>query len=120
VFVILYLRGLLPGAFALPAGWGDFAVGVSAPGIAWLLWNRPFPQRLFVALNVLGILDLVLAVSLGVFSSATPIGLLAGDVSTRLMGIFPLSLIPTFLVPLFVIFHLISLIQVGKQISLRS
>jgi hypothetical protein len=31
------------------------------------------------------------------------------------MGQFPLSLIPTFLVPLFLIFHLISLIRVGKE-----
>src|SRR5262245_55238596 len=27
VFVILYLQGVLPGVFALPAGWGDFAIG---------------------------------------------------------------------------------------------
>jgi hypothetical protein len=119
VFLILYLRRELPGTFALPAGLGDMAIGISAPVIGWL-WKRPFPQRLFVAWNVLGIFDLVLAVSLGVLSSATPIGLLAGDVTTQLMGTFPLSLIPTFFVPLFVIFHLISLIQVSKQVPFRS
>ena len=111
VFVILYFLGALPGVFALPAGWGDFAVGVTAPVVAWY-WKRPFPYRTFVVWNVLGILDLVTAMSLGVLASATPVGALAGDVTTRLMGQFPLSLIPTFFVPLLLIFHLIALIRV--------
>jgi hypothetical protein len=66
---------------------------------------------------VLGSLDLVLAVSLGVLASATPMGVLAGDVSTRLMGQFPLSLIPTFVVPLLLIFHLICFIHVRKGVA---
>src|SRR5262249_44043147 len=111
VFVVLYYLGELPGVFALPAGWGDFAIGITAPLVAWY-WRRPFPQRTFIAWNVLGIVDLVLAVSLGVLSSATPVGILAEDVSTGLMSRFPLSLIPTFFVPLFLILHLIALIRV--------
>ena len=113
VFVILYLQGALPGVFALPAGWGDFAIGITAPLVAWY-WKPPFPSRVFVAWSVLGILDLVLAVILGALASATPVGVLAGDVSTRLMGQFPLSLIPTFFVPLLLILHLISLAQVRR------
>ncbi len=111
VFVVLYFLGALPGVFALPAGLGDFAVGVTAPLVAWY-WKRPFPYRTFIVWNVLGSLDLVTAVSLGVLASATPVGVLAGDVTTRLMGQFPLSLIPTFFVPLLLIFHLISLRRV--------
>jgi hypothetical protein len=114
VFVILYLRGALPGVFALPAGWGDFAIGITAPLVAWY-WKRPFPSKTFILWNVLGSLDLVLAVTLGVLASATPLGVLAGDVTTRLMGRFPLSLIPTFFVPLLLILHLISLIRVRKE-----
>lgn len=113
VFVILYYQGALPGVFALPAGWGDFAIGITAPLIAWY-WRPPVFSRTFVVWNALGILDLAVAVSLGVLSSATPVGLLAGDVSTRLMGQFPLSLIPTFFVPLFVIIHLICLFRAGE------
>jgi hypothetical protein len=116
VFLLLHQRGALPGVFALPAGWGDVAVGVTAPLVAWS-WKPPFPRKLFVAWNVLGSLDLVLAVTLGVLASAGPAGVLAGDVTTRLMGQFPLSLIPTFVVPLFLIIHLIALIRVGRQES---
>jgi hypothetical protein len=116
VFVILYYLGALPGAFALPAGWGDFAIGVTAPLVAWY-WKPPFPYKTFVSWNLLGCLDLVDAVTLGVLASATPVGVLAGDVSTRLMGQFPLSLIPTFFVPLLLIFHLISFIRLRKETS---
>lgn len=111
VFLILYWRGLLPGVFALPAGLGDMAIGLTAPMVA-RSWKPPFPSKTFVVWNVLGLLDLVMAVSLGILASATPVGVLAGDVTTRLMGTFPLSLIPTFFVPLLVILHLISLARV--------
>ena len=30
-FLALYAVGLLPGVFALPAGWGDIAIGATAP-----------------------------------------------------------------------------------------
>ncbi len=108
VFVILYYRGLLPGVFALPAGWGDFAIGITAPLVTWF-WRSPYPRKTFIVWNVLGLINLVAAVTLGVLASATPIGVFAGDVSTGLMGMYPLSLIPTFFVPLLVILHLISL-----------
>ena len=113
VFLILYRHGALPGAFAIPAGWGDIAIGITAPVVAWY-WKRPFPSKTFIVWNVLGSLDLVMAVSLGVLASATPVGVLAGDVTTQLMGQFPLSLIPTFFVPLLLILHLISLSRVRK------
>jgi hypothetical protein len=114
VFVILHQLGSLPGVFAIPAGWGDIAIGVTAPVVAWF-WKPPYPRTAFVVWNVLGILDLVNAVTLGVLASPTPVGILAGDVSTRLLGQFPLSLIPTFFVPLFLILHLICLIRVRKD-----
>jgi hypothetical protein len=116
VFLLLYRQGALPGVFALPAGWGDIAIGVTAPLVAWS-WKPPFPTRMFLVWNLLGSLDLVTAVSLGVLASATPVGVLAGDATTRLMGQFPLSLIPTFFVPLLLIFHLIALSRVGKEAS---
>jgi len=116
VFVILYFLGALPGVFALPAGWGDFAIGVTAPVVAWY-WKRPFPYRTFIVWNMLGSLDLVNAMSLGVLASASPVGILAGDVTTRLMGQFPLSLVPTFFVPLLLILHLICLARVGKGVA---
>lgn len=112
VFVILYYRGMLPGTFALPAGWGDIAVGVTAPLVAWAMPPRRERGRaVLIAWNLFGILDLVTAVTLGILCSNTPVGILASGATTQLMGSFPLSLIPTFLVPLFLIFHILTLMH---------
>jgi hypothetical protein len=111
VFLILYQRGLLPGSFALPAGWGDISIGITAPLIALAMSSHdPRLRKVFIAWNMFGILDLVTAVTLGVLNSASPAGILAsGGITTRLIDSFPLSLVPTFLVPLFLIFHLLTL-----------
>ena len=44
VFLVLYQQGALPGVFAIPAGWGDIAIGITAPIVAWY-WKRPFPSQ---------------------------------------------------------------------------
>ena len=66
-FLALYAHGLLPGLFAWPAGLGDIAIGVTAPWVVLALIRRPAfaAGRLFVVWNLLGILDLVVAVSTG-------------------------------------------------------
>ncbi len=118
LFVMLYVRGLLPGGFALPAGWGDIAIGATAPLAAWFVTaQRDFRREIFVWWNVLGILDLVMAVTLGVLASPAFSGGAAGAVTTELMARFPLSLVPTFFVLLYLILHIISL---GRVHSLHS
>ena len=116
VFLILHREGLLPGVFALPAGWGDIAIGATAPLVAWAISaKKNFPKEIFVSWNVLGMLDLVMAVTLGILASASPLGILAGEITTQVMGTFPLSLIPTFFVPLLIIFHFIALGRVWNE-----
>jgi hypothetical protein len=113
VFLVLHAHGILPGVFALPAGWGDIVVGATAPLAAMYLANSEH-RRSFIAWQLLGILDLVLAVTLGVLSSPTPMGILAQGVTTDAMSVLPLSLIPTFAVPLLTIFHLICIAQARR------
>jgi hypothetical protein len=118
VFLILYYRGILPGSFANPAGWGDIAAAVTAPLIAMNLSR--LSKRIVVAWNLYGMLDLVTAITLGVLNSASPIGVLAHGVTTRPMGQFPLCLVPTFGVPLLFICHLAVLFQLretAKRVS---
>jgi hypothetical protein len=115
-FLALYVHGVLPGAFAWPAGLGDIAIGVTAPWVAVALMRRGgfgF-SRLFVVWNLLGILDLVVAVSEGALSSIRASGV-AGEVTTAPMAQFPLVLIPAYLVPLFLILHLAALFQVRQR-----
>lgn len=108
-FVTLEVFHILPGVFAQPAGWGDFLIGVTAPFVA-LYWARPSHKKGFIAWNIFGVLDLVNAVALGVLSS-TAVGALRPRVSTDAMTMLPLSLIPTFAVPLLLIVHFILIAQ---------
>lgn len=105
-FVILAAFGVLPAIFALPAGYGDIFIGVTAP-LAALGLAVPRRRLGFIAWQILGIADLVVAVGLGTTAR------LISPHSTPLvaMTVLPLSLIPTFLVPLFLIIHVICIAQ---------
>lgn len=105
-FVLLEARNALPAIFALPAGYGDMFIGATATFVAWKLAERR-RRGPFVAWQALGILDLVTAVTLGVTSPLlNPHG-----VPVTPMTVLPFSLIPTFFVPLFLIFHIICIVQ---------
>jgi len=106
VFVVLEARGLLPAVFALPAGYGDIAIGLTASLVAWKL-TKPTHRNSFVVWQVLGIIDLVNAVALG-----TTAQLLSPHAPSMLpLTVLPLSLIPTFFVPLLLILHVICIAQ---------
>jgi hypothetical protein len=112
VFLIAWTQGSLPAGFALPAGIGDIAVGLAAPFVAGaLVAGKPYAPRLFRAWNILGLVDLVVAVSSGIAHSRTPLGFLATATgpTTDLVARYPLSLIPTFLVPIAVMLHAVGL-----------
>lgn len=110
IFLILYAGGRLPGAFAWPAGVGDVLVGLLAPivAIAYARGGRTSAGWL-KAWNVLGIADLVVAVTTGFLTSPSPVQLLALDRPNQLISAFPLVMIPVFLVPLAMLLHLASL-----------
>jgi len=87
----------------------------SLPGTLALVRKPGFATSpVFVSWNWLGILDLVVAVSVGALSSLFASGA-AGEVTTGPMAQLPLVLIPAYLVPLFVILHLAALIQSGDE-----
>jgi hypothetical protein len=108
----LYAHHVLPAVFALPAGLGDMAVGVTAPWMLLGLLQKPgfATGASFIRWNLFGILDLVVALSLGTLSA-----LLAtagpGEASAGSMAALPLLLIPVFLVPIFLMLHTSALLQ---------
>jgi hypothetical protein len=111
-FLVLMSFGLLPGTFAWPAGLGDLIVGAYAPFVVLAISRRtPGWHAHVVLLNVLGLLDFIGAVGGGVLSGSSPIGILRGEVTTDIMQELPLSMIPTFGVPFWIVLHIISLIQ---------
>jgi len=119
VFLLAWARGFLPGYFALPAGIGDALVGLLAIPLALgLRSNSPFVRRLALGWNILGIVDLVNAVSMGVTSAvvqlqAAPSSSSAAAGSPLLL--YPLVLVPTFGVPLALILHSLSIRQLRRR-----
>ena len=116
-FLDLYAYKVLPAVFALPAGLGDMAIGVTAPWIILGLVRRPgfAASRTFIRWNVLGILDLLIAVSIGTVSTLFATGA-PGEISTAPMATLPLLVIPAFLVPVFLMLHTTALMQ-SRQLS---
>jgi hypothetical protein len=126
IFLVLYAGGHLPGLFALPAGIGDVLVGIFAPFVAAAYARSPEGAVRRVRLwNLLGIADLVIAVTMGFITSPSPFQLAAFDHPTVLIGMFPLVLIPVFAVPLSVLLHVASLRKLrqtvrGKTVSIMA
>ena len=116
MFLVLMWFGLLPGTFAWPAGIGDLIVGAYAPFVVLAISRRsPGWHKHGVLLNVLGLLDFVGAIGGGVLSGSSPIGILRGEVTTDIMQQLPLSMIPTFAVPFWIVLHIISLVKLRNQ-----
>jgi hypothetical protein len=120
-FLSLYAYNVLPAVFALPAGLGDMAVGFAAPWMILGLVRRPAfaTSAAFIRWNVLGILDLVVAVSIGALSATLATGA-PGEISSAPMATLPLLLIPAFLVPLFLMLHTAALMQSRQIIRSRA
>jgi hypothetical protein len=120
VFLVLYAFGLLPGFFAWPAGLGDVAVGVAAVFVLHAIMVRaPNWRRRVWWLNVAGLVDFVAAVGTGVLASNSSLGLLASGTARADMGALPLVLIPAFAVPLWIVAHGISLLQLRRGVVAR-
>ena len=97
-FLVLHGRGQLPYDFAVKGGWGDIAIATGA--VALLVVPGLVAHRgVVLAWNVLGLLDILFVV-------ATASRLAAADPSSmRALLRLPLSLLPTFLVPLVLATH---------------
>jgi hypothetical protein len=120
-FLSLYAHNVLPAVFALPAGLGDMAIGVTAPWIILRLVRQPrfAASDRFISWNILGVLDLLIAVSIGAVSAFLATGA-PGEISTAPMATLPLLLIPAFLVPLFLMLHTAALMQSRQLIRSRA
>jgi hypothetical protein len=110
VFLIEWMLGALPGAFALPAGIGDMAIGLAAPWVAARVKaGAPGAREAAIRWNVLGIADLVIAVTMGVLTTPGPLHVMALGAPNAGIITLPLALIPTIAVPFSILLHLFGL-----------
>jgi hypothetical protein len=113
-FLYLYGLGELPYRFAVPGGWGD--IGVASLAAILLLAGSPrhgWRRGAYIVWNVLGLADIVFVV-------ATAAWLVAGDPeSMAALRRLPLSLLPTFLVPLIIASHVVLGVRLARRTAVR-
>ncbi|HEY5222920.1 MAG TPA: hypothetical protein VIJ18_07750 [Microbacteriaceae bacterium] len=107
-FLATFALGKLPAIFALPAGFGDIAIGIEAIFLAGRM-RRGVAGRGVLWFNILGLLDLAYALTAGFLAGPGPVRLLTVTPSTAPVALLPLVLIPTVIVPLAVILHVVAL-----------
>ena len=108
-FLVGMAQGLLDPAFAIPAGVGDILIGVTAIPFSIFLWKGySWSKYAVVVWSVLGIADLVNAVSLGVITNP--------GFGTSTMLTFPWILVPTVGVPSALALHGIILYRLRNWI----
>ena len=114
LFLALMFTGQLPALWAIPAGLGDVLIGAAAFPVAARL-DAPGGRRRAIVFNLLGVLDLVVAIGLGITASPGPTQLFHTTPDAELLTRFPLALVPGFLVPLAFIVHFVSLWQLRRD-----
>lgn len=108
-FIVLYQRGELPRAFAVPGGIGDIIVAAAALCVAFLPFAPATRLRAIVIWNVVGLVDILM-----VIVTATRINLTTPG-ELRALTQLPLSLLPTFLVPLILATHVILFVRAVER-----
>jgi hypothetical protein len=112
-FLLGMTQGLLDPAFAIPAGVGDILIGVTAIPFAIFLWKGySWSKYALVVWSVLGIADLVNAVTLGVITNP--------DFRTSTMATFPWILVPTVAVPTALALHGIVLYRLRNWVPMQA
>ena len=108
VFMVLAaFNGQMSGPFPYSAGIGDIITGLFALPIARIAANNPRDIRV-LEWNIFGMLDLVVAVFLGVTSTnGGPLQLIHAGIGSTAMASLPWTIIPLVLVPTYLIGHAI-------------
>jgi len=115
VFLVYWIHGTIPGAFALPAGIGDVTTGLLAlPAAVWVASGSPIGRRIGIRWNLFGLTDFAVAVTMGTLTSPGPAHLLALDHPNTLIGTFPTVMIPAFAVPFSTLLHVLSVRQLKR------
>jgi hypothetical protein len=118
LFLVNWARGVVPGIFALPAGIGDLMTGLLALPVAYYLASRNGgAARSAIAWNIFGILDLAIAVGIGLAIAPGPLQLIVPNIPNSLAGLYPTVMIPAFAVPSSILLHALSLRQLRRRMA---
>ena len=106
-FLYLYARHELPYGFAVWGGWGDILVA----SLALVVMLFPSSKPVFVVWNILGLADILAVAATAARSEIAVPG------SMNQLDKFPLILLPTFIVPVIIVTHVLMLARVLRNHS---
>ena len=111
-----WLRGLLPGLWALPAGTGDVLTGLFAvPAAIALATGTAEGRKAAILWNIFGLADVAVAIILGMIISPGPFQLIIPNGSSIGLSGYPNVLTPAFVVPSSILLHALSLRQLRRR-----
>ena len=115
-WLVYWLRGVLPGLWALPAGAGDVLTGLLAVQAAIALAAGTAAGRKgAIVWNIFGLADVAVAIALGMTMSPGPFQLILPDGPSMAIDTFPNVLTPAFVVPSSILLHVLSLRQLRRR-----
>ena len=115
-WIAYWLRGLLPGLWALPAGTGDVLTGLFAvPAAIALATGTAEGRKAAILWNIFGFADLAVAITLGMIISPGPFQLIVPNGPSIGLDGYPNVLTPAFVVPGSILLHALSLRQLRRR-----
>lgn len=116
-FMMLYLVDQLPTLFAYLAGLGDALAAMMAVFIVFsMIKNKQgVSKRQIFRWNTFGLIDFIVAVSIGLMSRSDAILAQSNGISSDAMMTFPLAIIPVFLVQVYALIHFIIYLQLKNN-----
>jgi len=111
-----WMRGVLPGLFALPAGTGDVLTGLFAvPAALALATGTAEGRKAAILWNLFGLADFAVAIGLGMMMSPGALQLIISNGPSMALDTFPNVLTPAFVVPSSILLHALSLRQLFRR-----
>lgn len=116
-FIMLSMFSHLPYLFAYVAGLGDALTAVGAVFLAFKLMKRKqgVDRKTILRWNTFGLVDFVLAVSIGLLTRTDAWLMQSNGVNSDMMVLFPMVIIPGFLVQLLSLTHIIIYLQLKNN-----
>jgi hypothetical protein len=111
----LFVKNLVPVQMTFEGRNFDILSGISALLIAWLVSNNKISRSGLIAWNFLCLALLINIVAIAILSMPSPFRLFMNDPANSVVGIFPISWLPGFLVPLAYGLHFLTLKQIFIQ-----
>ena len=113
-FLLLFYYGALPYEFAVPGGIGDIVVALAALVLLRKWSGKAIPPLTLLLWNAVGFVDILFVVY-----TAARLALMNADSMQALLRL-PLSLLPTFIVPIIIASHLLIFVRLGTRTIVRA